>query len=63
MLILLLLASFLANAQTTVRPPLMGWVSWNNYRVGTDGETIKAQVSGMAENGMKYYETIAKQKK
>lgn len=53
LIILLSSAAFLANAQTPVRPPLMGWASWNNYHVGIDEDIIKAQASAMAENGMK----------
>ena len=42
----------LTNAQQ-VFPPMMGWASWNNYRVDIDQDIIMAQANAMASNGMK----------
>lgn len=36
-----------------VRPPIMGWASWNNYRVGINENIIRSQVDAMTTNGMK----------
>ena len=33
--------------------PIMGWASWNNYRVNISEDIIKSQADAMAENGMK----------
>lgn len=33
--------------------PIMGWASWNNYRVNINEEIIKEQTNAMSENGMK----------
>ncbi len=54
--ILLLAAIFSteANAQDKeARAPIMGWASWNNYRVGINEDIIKSQADAMASNGMK----------
>ncbi|MCF0159498.1 MAG: glycoside hydrolase family 27 protein, partial [Bacteroidaceae bacterium] len=40
-------------AQNEVRPPIMGWASWNNYHVGINEDIVKAQADAMATNGMK----------
>ncbi len=34
------------------RPPIMGWSSWNNFRVNITEDIIKAQADAMASNGM-----------
>ncbi len=34
------------------RPPIMGWSSWNNYRIHITESIIKAQADAMASNGM-----------
>ena len=44
---------------TTERPPIMGWASWNNYRVNINENIIKSQAdalvsSGLAKVGYKY---------
>lgn len=47
-------AAFLAaQAQTAVRPPIMGWASWNNYRVHINEDIIRLQAEAMASNGMR----------
>lgn len=33
--------------------PVMGWSSWNNYRVNINEDIIKAQADAMVESGMK----------
>ncbi|BDD10178.1 hypothetical protein FUAX_26100 [Fulvitalea axinellae] len=33
--------------------PIMGWASWNNYRVHINEDIIKKQADAMASNGMK----------
>lgn len=33
--------------------PIMGWASWNTYRVNISEDIIKAQTDAMASNGMK----------
>lgn len=52
-IIVLSLASVITCAQSPVKPPLMGWASWNNYRIGIDEDIIKANADAMATNGMK----------
>ncbi|WP_430812900.1 MULTISPECIES: glycoside hydrolase family 27 protein [unclassified Carboxylicivirga] len=59
---LFLMCAALGQAQTKAkqqglvpRPqtPIMGWASWNNYRVNISETIIKAQADAMASNGMK----------
>ena len=33
-------------------PPMMGWASWNNYRVDINEDIIKAQADAMIERGL-----------
>lgn len=40
-------------APTRPVTPLMGWASWNNYRVEISEDIIKAQADAMVANGMK----------
>ncbi|SHJ79472.1 Alpha galactosidase A [Arenibacter nanhaiticus] len=35
------------------QPPMMGWASWNNYRVNINEDIIKAQADAMATSGLK----------
>ena len=44
-----------AEQKKTKRPltPIMGWASWNTYRVNISEAIIKAQTDAMASNGMK----------
>ncbi len=43
------------NSTELVRPqtPIMGWSSWNNYRININENLIKAQADAMVETGMK----------
>lgn len=58
----LLIAMLLWNYQSSVgstqegrRPqkPIMGWASWNNYRININEQIIKTQVDAIVDNGMK----------
>lgn len=42
-----------AGAQTAARPPIMGWSSWNNYRIHINEDLIRLQAEAMASNGMR----------
>ena len=35
------------------KPPIMGWASWNNYRVHINEEIIKSQADAMVSSGLK----------
>lgn len=41
--------------ETPKRPktPILGWASWNNYRININEDIIKSQADAMASNGMK----------
>jgi hypothetical protein len=39
--------------QILLRPPIMGWASWNNYRVNINEDIIKAQADAMVNLGLK----------
>jgi hypothetical protein len=41
------------SLQTHLRPPTMGWASWNNYRVNINEEIIKSQADAMVDLGLK----------
>ncbi len=45
----------MGNTQDGRRPqtPIMGWASWNNYRININERIIKAQVDAIVDNGMK----------
>jgi autotransporter-associated beta strand protein len=47
--------SLLAHAQGSPRPqvPIMGWSSWNHFRIHIDEVMIREQADAMASNGMK----------
>ncbi len=47
--------SLLAHAQGSPRPqvPIMGWSSWNHFRINIDEVLIRGQADAMASNGMK----------
>ncbi len=45
------LGSFLAKAQE-VKPPIMGWSSWNHYHINIDENIIKGQADAMVSSGM-----------
>lgn len=61
LLLSLLLILFNVNAATNehipkeehLKPPLMGWASWNNYRVNINEDIIKAQADAMVSKGLK----------
>ncbi|PCE65974.1 glycoside hydrolase family 27 protein [Sediminicola luteus] len=40
-------------AVTKPKTPIMGWASWNNYRVHINEDIIKSQADAMDSNGMK----------
>ncbi len=44
-----------SQKNTTPRPqtPIMGWASWNNFRVAIDENIIKAEAEAMVSSGMK----------
>ncbi len=54
---ILLFASVFAFASAalaqTARPPIMGWSSWNTYRVNISDSIICRQADAMASNGLK----------
>jgi hypothetical protein len=35
------------------KPPIMGWASWNNYRININEEIIKSQADAMVSTGLK----------
>ncbi|SIP91723.1 glycoside hydrolase family 27 protein [Maribacter ulvicola] len=37
----------------TPKPPIMGWASWNNYRIHINEEIIKSQADAMLSTGLK----------
>ncbi|WP_117885508.1 glycoside hydrolase family 27 protein [Aureibaculum luteum] len=39
--------------KTTTNAPLMGWASWNNYRVNINEDIIKSQADAMVSSGLK----------
>jgi alpha-galactosidase len=43
-----------ANKQLPERPktPIMGWASWNNYRVHITEDIIKSQADAMVDRGL-----------
>ena len=51
----LLSLSIFANAEPPPRPqlPIMGWSSWNHFRINIDEMMIREQADAMASNGMK----------
>ena len=61
LLFTLLLISFSIHAtnqeQSALKPrsktPIMGWASWNNYRVAINEDIIKAQADAMVSSGLK----------
>ena len=42
-----------ALAKSPVKPPIMGWSSWNHFEVNINEDIMKAQADAMASNGMK----------
>ncbi|OFX32367.1 MAG: alpha-galactosidase [Bacteroidetes bacterium GWF2_42_66] len=60
LLLILLIASFKPkskschkNSELEFRPPLMGWASWNNYRVNINEKIIKSQADAMVNLNLK----------
>ena len=51
--LLALLISSASIAQDRPQTPIMGWASWNHYRINIDENIIKVQADAMASNGMK----------
>ncbi|UCS93373.1 glycoside hydrolase family 27 protein [Echinicola marina] len=49
--LLLMLIGFYAHAQRP-QTPLMGWSSWNNYRVNISEDIIKKQADAMVDQGL-----------
>lgn len=41
------------NANKVFDPPIMGWSSWNTYRVNINEELIKKQADALVSNGLK----------
>lgn len=50
---LLLIGSTASFAQQGKKTPIMGWSSWNNYRVDINEDIIKAQADALISTGMK----------
>ena len=50
-----LLSAISAEAQTiqSVEPPIMGWSSWNTYRINISEDLIKRQAEAMVSLGLK----------
>lgn len=46
------LGSVLMYAQTDVKAPIMGWSSWNNFRVHINENMIKEQADAMISSGL-----------
>ncbi len=42
-----------AQVSTVFEPPIMGWSSWNTYRVNISDSLIMRQADAMVENGLK----------
>lgn len=40
------------NSILTSKPPIMGWASWNNYRININEEIIKSQADAMISKGL-----------
>lgn len=40
------------EAQANLHPPVMGWTSWNNFRVNISQDIIKAQVDALIYHGL-----------
>lgn len=49
----LLSLSLHAEKRPAVRPPLMGWSSWNTYHVDISDSIIRSQVDAMTRHGLK----------
>ena len=43
----------LAQIQSTIVPPIMGWSSWNTYRINISEDLIKQQAEAMVSLGLK----------
>ena len=41
------------SLKTNTKAPLMGWASWNNYRVDINEDIIKSQADAMVSSGLK----------
>jgi len=52
-LALFLLFSFNFYAQQGLKTPIMGWSSWNEFRIHIDEDLIKEQADAMVSSGMK----------
>jgi alpha-galactosidase len=50
-LIIVLFVNGLLSAQE-VKPPIMGWSSWNNFRVNIDEKMIREQADAMISSGL-----------
>lgn len=42
-----------ATSISEPKPPIMGWASWNNYRVNINETIVRANADAMASNGMR----------
>lgn len=49
--IIILLMNF--NSNISAQKPIMGWSSWNHFRIHINEDIIKSQADAMATNGMK----------
>jgi hypothetical protein len=41
------------TADINPKPPIMGWASWNNYRININEDVIKSQADAMLSSGLK----------
>ncbi|GJM64409.1 glycoside hydrolase family 27 protein [Persicobacter diffluens] len=41
------------GGEKAYKPPMMGWASWNNYRVNINEDIIKEQADAMVDKGLK----------
>lgn len=48
---LLFFLIFSVNAQDK-QPPIMGWSSWNHFKLNINEDVIKAQADAMVESGL-----------
>lgn len=51
-LLIFLVAGSVANAQEEAKAPIMGWSSWNNFRIHIDEKMIREQADAMVSSGL-----------
>lgn len=49
----LICSASLYSQKSSVKPPIMGWASWNNYHIHINQNIITSQADAMSANGMK----------